>query len=91
MIAELNIKSRNLFKSFNQIVITRGNKNSGHNSLRIDIDSNFPELKLVRDEWNELKLKLDKLKSDLIASDSLHPSGIMYKKWIDKKSQQIIF
>ena len=25
-----------------------------------------------------------KLNSDLIASDSLHPSGIMYKKWIDK-------
>ena len=25
-----------------------------------------------------------KFNSDLIASDSLHPSGIMYKKWIDK-------
>ena len=25
-----------------------------------------------------------KLNSDLIAGDSLHPSGIMYKKWIDK-------
>ena len=24
------------------------------------------------------------LNSDLIAVDSLHPSGIMYKKWIDK-------
>jgi len=24
------------------------------------------------------------LNSDLIAGDSLHPSGIMYKKWIDK-------
>jgi len=94
MIEELNIKSRNLFKSFNQIVITKGNKNSGHNSLRIDIDSNFPELKFVRDDWDELKLKLDKLKYDLInyykdSKEKITGNKIQFENWYDLFEQWI--
>ena len=93
-IEELNIKSKSLFKSVNQIVIGKGNKNSGHNSLRIDIDSNFPELNFVRNDWNELKFKLDKLKSDLIRyykdlKEKITGSKIQFENWNDLFEQWI--
>ena len=93
-IEELNIKSKSLFKSVNQIVIGKGNKNSGHNSLRIDIDSNFPELNSVRNDWNELKFKLDKLKSDLIRyykdlKEKITGSKIQFENWNDLFEQWI--
>ena len=93
-IEELNIQSKNLFKSVNQIVIGKGNKNSGYNSLRIDIDSNFPELNLVKDDWNELKFKLDKLKSDLIRyykdlKEKITGSKIQFENWNDLFEQWV--
>ena len=93
-IEELNIKSKSLFKSVNQIVIGKGNKNSGHNSLRIDIDSNFPELNFVRNDWNELKFKLDKLKSDLNRyykdlKEKITGSKIQFENWNDLFEQWI--
>jgi len=93
-IEELNIKSKSLFKSVNQIVIGKGNKNSGHNSLRIDIDSNFPELNFVRKDWNELKFKLDKLKSDLNRyykdlKEKITGSKIQFENWNDLFEQWI--
>ena len=93
-IEELNIKSKSLFKSVNQIVIGKGNKNSGHNSLRIDIDSNFPELNFVRNDWNELKFKLDKLKFDLIRyykdlKEKITGSKIQFENWNDLFEQWI--
>ena len=93
-IEELNIKSKSLFKSVNQIVIGKGNKNSGHNSLRIDIDSNFPELNFVRNDWNELKFKLDKLKSDLNRyykdlKEKITGRKIQFENWNDLFEQWI--
>ena len=93
-IEELNIKSKSLFKSVNQIVIGKGNKNSGHHSLRIDIDSNFPELNFVRNDWNELKFKLDKLKSDLNRyykdlKEKITGSKIQFENWNDLFEQWI--